>query len=106
MGETQVVDGIVAEFTRKLLERYRLSALILFGSRAAGRGTTESDYDFVVVSPDFDGVPFLKRLPDLYELWEADVGVDVLCYTPAEFETLRSQPSIVRDAHNNGVPLV
>jgi len=48
----------------------------------------------------------LKRLPDLYELWEADVGVDVLCYTPAEFETLRSQPTIVRDAHNNGVPLV
>jgi len=106
VGETEIVDGIVAEFTRRLRERYPVSALILFGSRAEGRGMTESDYDFVVVSPDFDGVPFLKRLPDLYELWEADVGVDVLCYTPAEFEMLRSQPTIVRDAHNNGVPLV
>ena len=106
MGEREVVDGIVAEFARKLRERYRVSALILFGSRAEGKGATDSDYDFVVVSPDFHGVPFLKRLPDLYELWQADVGIDILCYTPGEFETLRSQPTIVRDASNNGIVLV
>jgi predicted nucleotidyltransferase len=106
MGEARVVDGVVEEFARRLRRRYRLSALILFGSRAEGRATVDSDYDFVAVSPDFAGVPFLKRLPDLYELWHADVGIDVLCYTPAEFEALRCEPTIVKDAAEHGVALV
>jgi hypothetical protein len=106
MGEARVVDGVVEEFARRLRQRYPLSALILFGSRAEGRAAVDSDYDFVVVSPDFAGVPFLKRLPDLYELWHADVGVDVLCYTPAEFEALRSEPTMVKVAAERGVALV
>jgi predicted nucleotidyltransferase len=101
-----VVDGVVEEFARRLRLRYRLWALILFGSRAEGRATVDSDYDFVAVSPDFAGLPFLKRLSDLYELWHADVGVDVPCYTPAEFEALRCEPTIVRDAAEPGVALV
>lgn len=86
--------------------RYRLSALILFGSRVEGKADRWSDYDFIVVSPDFTGVPFLKRVPDLYELWHADVGVDVLCHTPAEFEALRSEPTMVKDAVEQGLALV
>jgi len=45
-------------------------------------------------------------VPDLYELWHADVGVDVLCYTLAEFEALDSGPTVVKDAAERGVPLL
>lgn len=71
-----------------------------------GRVDEWSDYDFVVVSPDFEGVPFLRRLPDLYELWDASVGIDVLCYTPAEFEQLASQATLVREAARRGIRVI
>jgi len=32
-----------------------------------------------------------------------NAGVDVLCYTPAEFEALRSEPTIVKDAAEHGL---
>ena len=106
VGKRQTVDGVVERLRTRLLQRLRVDVLILFGSRVEGEADRWSDYDFIVVSPDFTGVPFLKRLPDLYELWHADVGVDVLCYTPAEFEALRSEPTIVKDAAERGVALV
>jgi hypothetical protein len=106
MGRATTVDGIVEAFASRLQERYRVRRLILFGSRAEGRADQWSDYDFVVVSPDFQGVPFLKRLPDLYELWDAPVGIDILCYTPAEFEQLTSQATLVQEAARTGVRVV
>jgi predicted nucleotidyltransferase len=106
MGRPTAVDGIVSVFVSRLRKRYRVRRLILFGSRAEGRADEWSDYDFVVVSPDFEGVPFLKRLPDLYELWDAPVGIDILCYTPAEFEQLASQATLVRDAAGTGVMVI
>jgi predicted nucleotidyltransferase len=106
MGRATAVDGIVEAFASRLRKRYRLQRLILFGSRAEGRADEWSDYDFVVVSPDFEGVPFLKRLPDLYELWDVPVGIDILCYTPSEFEQLVSQASLVHEAAATGVRVI
>ncbi len=106
MGRKAPPDGEAAAFAVRLRSRYRITTLILFGSRAAGTSDEWSDYDFVVVSPDFDRVPFLDRLPDLYEMWEARAGVDVLCYTPAEFKRLCSQIGIVREAARTGVRII
>ena len=84
----------------------RVDALILFGSHALGTATEDSDYDFVVVSPDFDGVPFIKRSARLLPLRERGVSYDFLCYTPQEFEELSSQITVVASAARDGIRLI
>ena len=61
MGKRQTVDGVVERLRTQLLQRLRVEALILFGSRAEGQADEWSDYDFIVVSRDFEGIPFIER---------------------------------------------
>ena len=106
MGEGQAVDGVVDRLKRLLLQRLRVETLILFGSRAEGKADEWSDYDFIVVSPDFEDIAFMDRGGLMFPLRERGVACDFLCYTPAEFEALRSEPTIVRDAAERGLALV
>lgn len=67
-------------------QRFKPEKVVLFGSRARGDHLKHSDYDIIVVSPCFEGYNFLDRLAMLYELWDGDLHLDVLAYTPEEFE--------------------
>jgi len=49
-------------FVRKVKERFGPAVIILFGSRARGEELKHSDYDLIVVSRKFEGMPFLERL--------------------------------------------
>jgi predicted nucleotidyltransferase len=106
VGKGQTVDGVVERLRTRLLQRLRVEALILFGSRVEGEADEWSDYDFIVVSPDFEGIPFIERGRLMFPLRERGVSYDFLCYTPAEFEALRPEPTIVKDAAERGVALV
>ncbi len=62
--------------------------IILFGSRARGEADEYSDYDLVLIKRT--DRPFLERLQEIvpYLLgWEG--AVEVLVYTPEEFERMR-----------------
>ncbi len=48
---------------------------------------------------------FLKRLEMVYELWDGERRVDVLCYTPEEFEKKRKQLGVVKKAVEEGTVL-
>lgn len=83
----------------------------VWGSRVHGRPHEFSDVDMVVVSERFAEVPFWKRR----QLFRDETGiaedpkaevVDVLCYTPAEFEDRVSSPTIVREAIRTGARVV
>lgn len=106
MGQGQTIDGVVERLRTRLLQRLRVEALILFGSRVEGEADEWSDYDFIVVSPDFEGIPFIERGRLLFPLRERGVSYDFLCYTPAEFEALRSELTMVKDAVEHGLALV
>jgi len=95
----------VYDFARRLHEEVGAQKVILFGSRARGDWLQESDYDFVVVAERFEGVHFVKRPVELYQYWEGQPGVELLCYTPEEFERKRRQISIVREAVREGIEL-
>ena len=99
------LDPFVYDFARKLHEEVAAQKVILFGSRARGDWLHESDYDFVVVSPKFEDVPFYSRPVDLYQYWKGHPGVELLCYTPEEFQRKRRQISIVREAVREGIEL-
>lgn len=77
--------------------------LLLFGSQATGRAGPESDVDVLVVSPAYQGKTYIARASATWECWDLPHPVDFLCYTPEEFERLKGQVSIVRDALREGV---
>jgi predicted nucleotidyltransferase len=93
----------IEKFVERVKERFRPRAIILFGSRARGDELKGSDYDLIVVSEEFRGVPFLERLSMLYELWDLDCHLDILAYTPEEFEEKRQEIGVVREAATEGV---
>lgn len=96
---------LAIEFKKSLSRKFRISRLILFGSRARGVFGPESDFDFVVVSPDFAGIPRRRRVLPVRKMWKFDYPADVLCYTPEEFERRTKSVSIVNEAFRTGVAI-
>lgn len=105
MGKKQVADKLLTRFARWLRKRYHIDRLILFGSRARGEQLLHSDYDIIIVSPDFARLPFVKRAGKIIRDFDSPMNVELLCYTPEEFELKRSQISIVSEALRHGVDL-
>jgi uncharacterized protein len=105
----QTEDPKLAEFIRDHLPtlRARLGSLqvIAFGSRARGDALTTSDLDLIVVSPWFASMPFLRRAGAILELLDYPGGLELLCYTPEEFEQKRQEFGIVRVAVAEGIAL-
>jgi len=101
----QELEPFVHEFARCLRDEIGAQTVILFGSRARGDWLKDSDYDFVVVAEQFANVPFIRRPVDLYQYWQGHPGVELLCYTPEEFERKRRQITIVREAVRDGIEI-
>ena len=66
----------------------------LFGSYARGRRDLFTDLDLLVVWETEK--PVLERLGFLHALLDVAVDIDVICYTPAEFERIRDRPFLRR----------
>jgi len=60
---------------------------ILFGSLARGDVGGQSDLDLIVIADTRE--PFPERCRRFYEALEPRVGLDILVYTPDEFEAMR-----------------
>ncbi|MFH1751469.1 MAG: nucleotidyltransferase, partial [archaeon] len=60
-------------------------------------------YDFLIVSRDFEKVHFLDRISLVLKKTMPDFGIDVLCYTPKEFEKKSKQLCIVQTAVKEGI---
>lgn len=106
MGKEAVIDELVERLRDRIGEHLRVEALILFGSRANGTPNEWSDYDFIVVSPDFEGVPPVERGRPLFPLRERGASYDFLCYTPEEYARLKSQITMVREVSRTGVRII
>jgi len=76
--------------------------IILFGSRARGDHWKPSDYDFVVVSSKFAGINWHDRMVSIHRFWKRLEGLDVLPYTPEEFEKKKSELGVVHIAVREG----
>ena len=72
--------------------------LSLFGSYARGKADLFTDLDVLVIMET--ALPFVQRLGMLYQLAASSVDLDILCYTPQEFQTMKDGPFLrqaVRD---------
>lgn len=95
----------IKDFLNKINAKFHPDTIILFGSRARGDYLKDSDYDLIIVSPKFQDVHFLERIYQLLEFWDYDWDVDILPYTPEEFEKKKKQIGIVNQAVKEGLVL-
>jgi hypothetical protein len=101
-------------YLARIDDRWQIDRAVLGGARVADeRGAPsqrERGPEFVVilVSPAFEGMPWLERVYQAASLWDAlEMGApaDVHCYTPDEFERKRATLPRVIDAVGNGIDL-
>jgi len=79
--------------------------MIFFGSRAGNNYNKYSDIDLVIVSPRFKKLKSFQRPATVRLKWNLKYPVDMLCFTPEEFERKKTAPSIVKEALENGIEI-
>lgn len=100
------IEEALKEFMLKVHELLGPETRVyLFGSFARGDWLMDSDLDIIVVSRGLEGVPWHKRYPILRRLLPPNVSVDILAYTPEEFEYVRGRSTLIRDAETYWVEL-
>lgn len=86
------VDSLEHDLTQlvqQLSSLPNVQRVLLFGSYATGRRDLFTDLDLLVImdSP----LDFVSRCADLARQLKASVAVDILAYTPQEFEQIRDR---------------
>ena len=93
----------LAEKWELIEERFAPVYFILFGSRINGTPHEWSDLDMIVVSDRFADVPFVNRAYRFKTAVRAHITLGALCYTPQEFERMRTGIGVVADACRDGL---
>jgi len=96
----------IGAFVEKLKKKINIERVIVFGSRARGDYLADSDVDLIIISKDFEEVPFYERMDKLILLWESPLDLKALCYTPEEFEQKKKEIGIVAEAVEEGIEII
>lgn len=105
MDKKKSIIKLLKKFKSTTNKELPIKKMYLFGSRAKGRAHRWSDIDLVIVSDKFRRLKFRKRATKMYDYWNIEYPVDFLCYTPQEFNKLKNQITIVREAVKEGIEI-
>jgi len=96
---------LLSEAVERLVGRFRVKAVILFGSRARGDWLPWSDYDLLIIG-EFRG-KYLDRVKEVLEtLKDVPMNIEPHPYTLGEaLEMLRKGNPLLVDALEEGKPL-
>jgi predicted nucleotidyltransferase len=96
-------DRTLREIVSRLVDAVDPEKLILFGSRATGRGGPDSDYDVLIVKSEDN--PALRRTGPLYRhLRGIRSPIDLIWFTPDEIEDWSQvRQHVATQAVRNGV---
>ena len=100
------VEAFQASYLPRLVVAYHPTRVLLFGSQARGTAIEQSDLDLVVVSQAFERIPFIQRAHQVLWTMRSPFAIEILCYTPEEFERKRKEIGIARIAAEEGVDLL
>ena len=89
-----LLERELARWLPLLIAHEQPDRIILFGSYCTGQIGEWSDLDMVIVKETT--APFLDRTRHVLELLRPRVGVDVLVYTPREFDQLGQKRAFMR----------
>ena len=105
MDRRKLIISSLRQFKNAANKDYPITNMYLFGSQAIGKPRKNSDIDLIIVSPKFRQLNFFKRGARMYDYWTLRKPVDFLCYTPEEFNKLKKQITIVKEAVENGIEI-
>jgi predicted nucleotidyltransferase len=90
-----------------IIKKITPDKIYLFGSRASGGSNSESDIDLLVVARSTES-PFLRRirLRKMLKEYDRRYGLDLLVYTPEEYDILINEPaSFISSSLKNGIKI-
>jgi predicted nucleotidyltransferase len=98
---TKEAERVTTELVGRIVDAFRPEKIILFGSRAYGRPTLESDIDLLVIL-SFQGSSVRKAVEILSRI-DARVPVDLVVRTPQEVrQRLAWNDFFLREVMDNG----
>ena len=74
--------------------------IILFGSLTSEKIHKSSDIDIMIVRKT--DKKFLDRIDEFYRYLNPEVAIDILVYTPEEFEEMKENNPFIKSAIRNG----
>jgi len=74
---------------KELSSSDRVERISIFGSYPKRAPDLFTDLDILIIMKS--DKPFLERLGEIYSLLALPVDVDILCYTPEEFEKIKDR---------------
>ncbi len=89
------LESELTRFVEYIVDNCSPQKIILFGSFAEGTSRLWSDIDLVVIRETDER--FLDRSKELLSSLMPKVGLDILVYTPAEFEQLCQERKFFRE---------
>ncbi len=89
------LESELQRFLTVVTEQMHPERIILFGSLANGQVHEWSDLDLAVIAET--ELPFFERLRRVFDWVAPTVGLDVLVYTPTEWDHLRETRLFVRE---------
>jgi|SRR3989339_1630868 len=102
---------IIKTYLKNIPKQIKVKGVFLFGSYATGKINDNSDLDFIVISPSFEKMGFLKRLEllslaQMGDVITRSVPLDIIGYTPEEFKNIDKESAIMKSAKSEGKMLV
>ena len=85
--EPQVQDPLLGEIVQRLVNACRPERIYLFGSRARGEVTADSDYDIMVVVARSDEPAYRRAQRAHSLLWDLGAAADILVWTREAFDS-------------------
>ncbi len=85
-----VTPELLQEATRRLVAEFQPEEVILFGSRAWGKPTADSDVDLLVIVRDSTEKPVKRSIRARRSLSDLPFAKDVLVKTRHEFDRYRN----------------
>jgi uncharacterized protein len=115
VAEEMLNERELGRYVQRVDGRWPLERVILGGARvldaqgAPPQRERGPEYVVIMISEYFAGVPWLERVYQSGNLWDAaEMGgtADVHCYTPGEFARKRTSLPIVRVVSEHGIELL
>ena len=103
MGLAERRRIILEEELKRIVGKFEeldVEKVILFGSLATNNVHKISDIDLIIIKKTDER--FLDRLENIYQHLMPEVGMDILVYTPEEFEEVKGKSDFIRSALKNG----
>jgi len=93
------IEENLKKIIHKIIES-EVEKIILFGSVAENMVSKSSDIDIIIVKKTVK--KFLERLDEMYKIISPDIAIDLIVYTPEEYERLKETNSFLKSALKRG----